>query len=249
MDGEDVVDGPETAPESGDGLFSDLSICDADEDWFYVWLPAGSGMQASIRFDAGDGDLDLDIFDGSDPETPVDTSANVGLPTERAVFDLAQEDTWALIHVYGPGDDDTSVAYDLSVSLVDGLACEPDFLDEAQVGNSMEDAAFFGVGAIVDNVNICAGDADWYATALENGETLVIDVAFDIARGDLAVNIIDDSGASVAEGQPWDDGAGKSAGATLQRTNQPTILSITLLCDRRRADHERLADPLSGTDP
>ena len=210
-EGQPAIEGPGTAAEIGEGLFSGLTICGQDEDWYAVFLPAGSGLRVSIRHPLADGDLDLDIFDANNPEQPVDSSANFGVTTESAVYDLAEEDTWALIHVYDPGQDDVSISYDMSVEIVDGLACEDDFLDEALIGNSMDDAAFFGIGAIVDDVTICAGDADWYATDLDDAQTLLVDIDFDAARGDLVLNIVDDSGASVAEGVAREDGTGKSA--------------------------------------
>ncbi|MFT7582789.1 MAG: hypothetical protein ACI9MR_004472 [Myxococcota bacterium] len=54
---------PTEAPYLTERVIDTLSVCDASEDWFRVWAPAGETFTATINFAHADGDLTLEIWD------------------------------------------------------------------------------------------------------------------------------------------------------------------------------------------
>ena len=82
-----------------EGAYPGLSLCPDDEDWFSVFLPAGSTLQASILFIHNDGDLDLYLYKEGDCLTPEDSSAS-GTDDEWVVFSTESSSSY-LIRVAG----------------------------------------------------------------------------------------------------------------------------------------------------
>jgi len=196
--------GPAEAAEIGAGVIRDLTICGQDEDWYQVRVPVGHGLNATIGFDPANGDVDLELFLADDPNAPIDISAEFGAPSETVTLDYAEEDTLVLVHVY-TASPDVAATYDLAVELVAGLACEDDGFDEANAGNTQNEALFINAGLIFEG-SICAGDVDWFVVRLAPGETVVADLLFDAALGELSLDLVDANGAIVQAGEDIDGG-------------------------------------------
>ena len=77
------------------GSYPGLALCTDDQDWYKIFLPAGSTLQATILFTHNDGDLDLYLYKQGDCLTPKDSSAS-STDNEGVVFSTETSATYLL---------------------------------------------------------------------------------------------------------------------------------------------------------
>jgi hypothetical protein len=82
-----------------EGSYPNLGLCTDDEDWYKIFLPANSTLQATILFNHSVGDLDLYLYKQGDCLTPKDSSASSS-DNEGVVFSTETSATY-LIRVAG----------------------------------------------------------------------------------------------------------------------------------------------------
>ncbi len=83
-----------------------LTLCERDEDWYVLELPAGSSLRVDIAFDHAEGDIDAQLY--FDDETSPAVTSLSGSDNERLVALPAEGNRRAYIHVSvygGEGDE------------------------------------------------------------------------------------------------------------------------------------------------
>ncbi len=182
-----------------EGVQTGLVICPSDEDWFDVYLDAGQGLSVTISFDNSQGDLDMELYSLDDLQNPVAVSAGIS-DSETVVVPSVAESSFFLVRVYGYGS--ASNQYNLSVDIVDQGECLDDYLEE----NDTMDNAKFVLDGDYENLNLCVGDEDWYENYMFAGESLIVNLSFVYADGDLDMDVYNEDGDLLATANSTDDG-------------------------------------------
>ncbi|MBN2359435.1 MAG: PPC domain-containing protein [Deltaproteobacteria bacterium] len=163
-------------------------ICADDPDWVAVSLNVGDSMRAALSFTHADGDLELAFYQQSGSFITSSTSTT---DNEQIDYTATAAGTYAL-RIYGFLGAENS--YTLTVTVVPAT---PTCSDDAHENNdtlatavALPSASFGG--------QICSGDDDYYYLDLDAGETLVIDLQFTDADGDLELRLYDAAGTTLA---------------------------------------------------
>lgn len=147
-----------------------------DEDWFAVEVPAGQRIEVDVRFDHARGDLELDVTDGRGKL--IGWSHGTADDEAAAVTPKAGGTVYVRVH-------NATAPYDLHVGL-------------ASSGMAVEGEGLSGKAT-------CWG-ADWYPVEVPAGRSLVVDLGFVHASGDLDVALVTDQGAELASASGKEDG-------------------------------------------
>lgn len=187
---------PDGSPTTGQpvvpGTIRDLSLCPADLDHFLISVQAGENVAATITFDPGLGNLDLELLDPSG--TSVSTSAGSG-GSETVTATPTIEGTYA-IRVFGRTPADRDV-YALDVV---ATGC----IDDA--GENDDTAAAARPLPADVRATICDGDEDWYAFDVAVPSLVRVQLSQDPAGADLEVELLDAAGrATLGRGIPQGD--------------------------------------------
>jgi len=173
------------------GSFPGLQLCAGDEDWYEVFLGAGDSLDASIAFTHADGDIDLRVQDatGAEIDQSLSTSDNeaVTVPTVSTYGSY-------FLRVYGANSGVES-SYALTVDITYTSICFDDHFEEndTRATAAKLDTLAWGVNPYYD-LQLCAGDEDWYEVYMYAEENLTVDLAFSHSAGDLDVYLFDASG-------------------------------------------------------
>mgnify|MGYP006279319525 CR=1 FL=1 len=202
---DDANDSIEDAGELSPGEY-DLSVESEESDYFAVTLEENERLDASIAFDHDDADLDMRLL-GPDEE-PIDYSMSVG--DSESVSVMADEAGEYYVRVYGY--DGGGAEYELNVSTAevepptggDGDRFEPN--DERENATSIESGSY-------DDLGIFAGEEDYFAVDVGEGERLDASVAFDHDGGDLDMALLGPDGYTVDRSLSVSDGESVDAAA------------------------------------
>ncbi len=212
---DDLLEENDAAPLAtliGAGLEAGLVSCDGDEDWFSIALAEGDELSVTVSFTAAEGDIDLEVLDpnGSQlglSETITDTESVGPLVAAVAGAHLVR------VFLYGDAGATPGSAYDLDISVVPAVVPDPDPEPDPEPTPSAWDCSSGDVfesnddpGSAVliydgyyTDLTSC-GDDDYYWVSLGSFSTLIVDVWFDHAEGDVDVGIFDSWGSLVDSG-------------------------------------------------
>jgi hypothetical protein len=173
-------------PGSVDGLMS----CEGDEDWYRITVTEEGMLGGLIAAGDGTANLDLGLYDlgGAELETAstgssdevVEACVSPGTYYLRVFSASGGNRAYELLHTFDPGS---------CASTCDDDGFEPDDSDGQATATSLPFSA--------DDRVICSGDPDYYAVALNTGDTLVGDLTFVDADGDLDFHFHDTNGADL----------------------------------------------------
>jgi hypothetical protein len=175
------------------GTYQGRKICDGDEDWFEVDVPAGYVFGAGIDHTAENGQLSLDVFD-SNGTTMLATGQVDGTWVIATLEGQASQRT-LLVRVRGGAGVENS--YELSVVIEQQVSCEPDGYEPNDLPNQ---ASVVPEGEYPD-LTVC-NDLDWYRFDLNQGDALSVLIEFTQAQGDLDLWVIDEAALSQPEITP-----------------------------------------------
>ncbi|MEM6295575.1 MAG: hypothetical protein AAGA54_30155 [Myxococcota bacterium] len=177
------------------GVVEDLVACEGDEDWFQLSITDAGTLGGLITAGRGDADLSLGLYDISGTELQVADEPG----SDEVVGACVSPGTYYLRVFSTAGG---TRAYDLLV----------DFSAENCAGTCEDDAAedddtFDTASAVTLPFNasgraICSEDADFFAVDLSTGDTLVQDLTFVHADGDLDLHFHDVDGADLTPCTP-----------------------------------------------
>ncbi len=175
----------------GAGEFTDLSICEGDEDWFAIDLNAGDRVELYLSFTNVDGNLDLELFDPNGRRLGVGSS---NADNEQIIAgDLALAGTYR-IRVFGV--DGASNRYGLRVAVVanPNVTCAADGFEP----NNTAATAAAVIPQTFQSLVLCPGDDDWYKVRLNTGDSLQASIAFThSAEGDLDLVVLRPDGVTI----------------------------------------------------
>ncbi len=184
-------------------LFDELVLCPDDDDVYVFDLRAGDRLFAAVTGTAVAARATVWLLH-SDAETSVAFSETPPRGSGEVVY-TAQVDESVYLRVNALL---AQTTYDLTVEIVGGSTCQPDFFEGGSGNDTTATAvnpAFLAFGVPM-SAEICFRDTDIYAVDLQPGHGVRATVAFDGARSDLDVAILDSAGAvlrnSAGTGQP-----------------------------------------------
>ncbi len=186
----------QTAREVDYDVYTDLQVCQADDDFYLIPVEGQSRIDVIIDgFDAEAGDLDLFLLD--DQGRAVKVSAGDGASEEVSVcvHDPGNYVAWVA------GLAGTENRYDMLLSAEPATCCVDDGNED---DDGRLDARALPGGAYEDG-QICAGDDDWFQFRLTSADLATIDLLFDSAEGNLDLELYDPNGAVVASSASADD--------------------------------------------
>jgi len=167
------------------GSYSALKLCGdgvswCDEDFYGLVLTGSEEVTVSLIFSHADGDIDLELVD--DNESPLASSYSV-TDNESVTACLQPGQYYIIVYSY---DAQIDAAYDLVINMPPGGCCVDDSWEPSD--GALEAIPVVATD-IVDQVNICEGDQDWFQIDLQAGDTLVVDVLFDQVTFDQDLDV------------------------------------------------------------
>ena len=171
--------------------FTGLVSCPSDPDWFEIDVLAGETLLVHTFFSQADGDIDLELEDAAG--SPL--ASGVQTVDAEEVMWTAPADTQVFVEValaadggLNPGNE-----YELWVAISsDGFECVDDAIELALAPHLQ-----VGSGYLTDLVQ-CSEDQDWFEVDLNPDDTVVFDVFFTHATGDLDAWLEDETGGLLA---------------------------------------------------
>jgi len=167
------------------GSYPGLKICGdgagwSDEDFYGLVLTGSEEVTVTALFSHSDGDIDLELVDAN--EIAVASSDSV---TDDESITACLEPGQYYIIVYS-FDSQINASYDLDIDMPPGGCCTDDSWEPS---NGALEAIPVVATDLVDQVNICEGDVDWYQIDLQAGDTLVVDMLFDQLSNDQDLDL------------------------------------------------------------
>ncbi len=175
-------------------VLEDLVACEGDEDWFRVVASDAGTLGALISGGAGT-NLDLGLYDVSGAEVEV---ASTGT-SEEVVEQCVQPGTYFL-RVFSSDQGNTN--YDLLYEFEAGSCSDSCQDDSAEPDDSPGQAQDVSFPLSANDRAVCAADADFFELQLDTGDTLVADLAFSHAAGDLDFHFFDSDGVDLTPCSP-----------------------------------------------
>lgn len=187
-------DGPETAVllQGTELVTQGTSLCPGETDWFKIETFGSSSITAAIEFPHTLGDLDVRIYDG---DQELASASSAGGDFEVASVANVQAGTW-YVEVRGATEADHN-GYELTIKTVSSASCQ---LDSMEVNDGPASApAFEGTN---QQLTLCPGDVDWFATTVPAGMGLVSTITYANFSSQLAVDLIDSDGSTLLTSAP-----------------------------------------------
>ena len=161
--------------------------CPDDDDWFAIDLAADEVLTATLTIGDAQGDLDLVLWDAAGARLIHNESEE---PFESITFLAPTAGTFGLQVTDDAGG---WGSYTLDVS-VDAFLCGDDPFEP----NESQAEALLLTAPDGVNGQLCTDDVDWFAVAVEAGETIVVDLRFFPEKGDLNLYLHRPDGQTVA---------------------------------------------------
>ena len=171
-----------------------LNVCVGDDDFYDVLLQGGDTLTVDLTFSHAEGDVDVQILgllgialatgdSSTDDESVSYTARNTGFFTVRVT--LAADSGAVPGNPYG---------MNVTVTRTPAAMCTADALED----NDSAAAARPSTPGNLSNLTVCSGDEDYYAYTFAAGDDVTVNVSFSDAEGDVDVELLGPSGASVA---------------------------------------------------
>jgi len=184
---------PAAASAVSEGTHEGLEVCSGNEDYYELTVPGGGALTARIEFTHASGDLDMELYDGTN-KIASSTSSN-----NAEEVSVSAAGTYTL-RVYGYNGAANTYTLTVTGTTGGGGGCTDGFEPngDSSVATSISEGSY-------QSLEICANDADWYAIDATAGQTISINVQFSHAAGDLDMTLYDSSVTQVATAQSSDD--------------------------------------------
>jgi hypothetical protein len=169
------------------GLLAAQTVCDGDEDWYSIAVPAGQMLTIDLTFLDEEGDIDLEILDANGDL--LDDSVS-GSDDESAATEAVEvaTDVFVRVWLYGDGGQFGGNEYDIEATVDVPPTCAVDAFEPNQ---TLADAEPLTAGSQA-GLSVCEADEDdWFAIDLVTGQELTVDLGFVDDEGDIDLKLFD----------------------------------------------------------
>jgi len=189
-DGSEDFDDQSNPESASAGLLEDRTVCDGDEDWFQISVPAGQVLTVNLTFSDEEGDIDLEILDSVGNNVVGSTTAT---DDESATTPVAEAATSYYVRVWLWGDGGLFGGNDYDVEFVVEIPPPPPTCtDDAFEPNDTFAEAVTLLSGTQSALTVCTDDpSDWFAIDLAMGEQLTVTAAFLDDEGDVDIKLYD----------------------------------------------------------
>lgn len=194
------------------GLQTGLQACSGDDDFFALGLLANETIDVDLRFSHAEGDIDLQLLDGSGNVVASGTS---GSDDESLSYTVPANGTYAIrAFLYSDTGQTPGNGYDLDVAVTSPQAatCSADGFEPNDTSASL---AVINQGGHA-GLTLCPGDHDYFGAYMYVGETLSVDASFAHAEGDIDLWILDSGGNVLQSSQSTSDNESVSHSVTVE---------------------------------
>lgn len=186
-------DTPSDAKTVSEQDYPGLACC-GDPDWYKIDLNTGDKLEVLIEFTQQDGDLDLWVFDSATAlgggTLSCDNALGCGITEtsneEVTVESIPADGTYYI--AVGPYQNAKNT-YDMTIVVTPQTQTCQDDADEEN-DDPINGTGIFTTSTKPDQV-LCPADEDWYWVYLYEGQTVVVDLTFIHANGDLDLKLYD----------------------------------------------------------
>ncbi|MCB9530706.1 MAG: pre-peptidase C-terminal domain-containing protein [Myxococcales bacterium] len=198
LENNDDLGGAEPLPPE---LYNNLNVCADDEDWYRFPAGAGDTIALTLSFSHAEGDIDLQLVDATGA---VLAGAASSTDDETLTYVAPAAATYyARVFVYADTGATLGNSYNLRLRITPApTACAADALED----DDTTDAATIVGDETITDLNLCAGDDDYFLLFLLEGETLTATADFVHAEGDIDLAVLDAEGATLRVANGVDDG-------------------------------------------
>lgn len=196
------------------------TYCEGDEDWFRMTVTEDGTMGVLIEGGGGQANLDLGLYDVSGAEVE---TATTGSSDEVLEVCLSPGSYYARVFSSGSGNRDYELLYTFDAENCAGI-CQDDGLEDDDGPGSATNAS---LPYTSNDREICSGDADYHAVDLSTGDTLVADLTFVHADGDLDFHFHDTDGSDLTPCTPDAPGLCSTANGQSATSNEHVERLIT----------------------
>ena len=193
-------DTDEDASDLAEGSTADLVSCPDDEDWWTFTTDGPKEIAVDVLFLDDEGDIDATLFGNVFDVLDDGPSSS---DNEELRYSADEAGTYyVLVEFYEGGDDDTpGNTYSIDLTLEDPDVCE---LDDFEPNDVEDDAAELTAGQHSD-LNVCRDNDDWYSVPALLNDSLLVEVLFVHAEGDIDVSVFNPDGSTAGSGISTDD--------------------------------------------
>jgi len=164
-----------------------LNACPGDEDWFRYYVAVGETLDVGVLFSDAAGDIEVELFN---PSGAFHVGSYSSTNNEFLQLTIPTTGYWQ-IRVYLVSDDSyPGNNYDLNVSYVPVPSCPEDSYEDNDISVAATTVSGGGFpGTQLLNLRSCPGDDDWFRVFLFPGDTLVVNLWFNHAFGDIDIRL------------------------------------------------------------
>jgi hypothetical protein len=167
-----------------DQVWTELSLCGADEDWFRVTVPRRASLLVQAGFDAQAGNVEIEAF----RENGGAYAASYGPgDAERLLLESGNEETVFLVRTFVRGATQIPVAYELGFLYADVASCGP---DDNEPNESRNGATRIRAGSF-EGLTLCPEDVDWFQIETLPFQTVTATISFDHDEHNLGMTLYD----------------------------------------------------------
>ena len=162
---------------------ADRTVCDGDDDYFFLFASAGKLITVDVSFIDADGDIDVQLIQNGG--TVVESATSTTNNETMTFLPTASQFYYARVYMVGADTND----YDITMT-VDSCT------DDGNEPNNTQ----FAAAAITSGNQIsgqtCSGvnADDWYSFPVTAGQLIDADLLFTHAAGDLELRLYDEAG-------------------------------------------------------
>ena len=199
-----------------------LVVCEPNDDWFSRDLFEGDLLELDLFFEHAEGDIDLELYGPTFNPLASSTSQT---DDEGLVFEVPDTGRY-FFKVTMPADAGTRAGNVYTLRWQQGTTstCPTDV---AEPNNSVPDGQNV-VPATVADLRVCEDDPDFFLLSLPQNNPLVVTLDFEHAEGDLALELVDFDGVSLASSNGSVDGESLTYTSPVKSGG---IVEVTLVAD------------------
>lgn len=218
-------DDQNSSVQLGSGLYTSLTSCTDDEDWYGIQVPAGEQLVVALTFLDDEGDIDVTVTDAGGAFLASGSSTT----DDEVAGPIEGTGDWMFVKVRLYADVGAVAGNDYDLDLSVGAAPPPEVcpVDALEENDTSAAATSLPTGTQPALI-VCSEDVDWYALSVPAGQTLTASALFPHTEGDVDITLYDESEAWLASSSSVTDDEELTWTAT---DAAPVLLKVVLFSD------------------